>query len=50
VTKRKLSEIKKHTFSGIFFTKVPESLVVPPGDRVFFNCKTNIGKGLLLPF
>lgn len=29
---------------GIFFTKVPESRVVPPGDRVFFNCKTNIGK------
>jgi len=30
---------------GIRLTRVPESRVVPPGDRVFFNCKTNIGKG-----
>ena len=32
-------------YSGMKFTRVPESRVVPPGDRVFFNCKTNIGKG-----
>lgn len=30
---------------GISFTSVPESRVAPPGDRVFFNCKTNVGKG-----
>lgn len=30
---------------GIKFMRAPESRVVPPGDRVFFNCKTNIGKG-----
>lgn len=30
---------------GIKFLRAPESRVVPPGDRVFFNCKTNIGKG-----
>jgi len=29
---------------GIQFTDVPESSVVPPGDLVFFACKTNIGK------
>ena len=31
---------------GISFTSVPESRVAPPGDRVFFNCKTNVGKGM----
>ena len=30
---------------GIEFTSVPESRVAPPGDWVFFNCKTNLGKG-----
>ena len=30
---------------GITFTSVPESRVAPPGDWVFFNCKTNLGKG-----
>ena len=30
---------------GIQFTAAPESSVVPPGDLVFFACKTNIGKG-----
>ena len=30
---------------GIQFTDVPESSVVPPGDLVFFACKTDLGKG-----
>lgn len=30
---------------GIRFTREPESRVVPPGDRVFFNCRTNTGQG-----
>ena len=29
---------------GIKFTEVPQSSVVPPGDTVFFLCKTNVGK------
>ncbi|XP_023348919.1 uncharacterized protein LOC111717658, partial [Eurytemora carolleeae] len=29
---------------GIRFTREPESRVVPPGDRVFFNCRTNTGQ------
>jgi len=29
---------------GIAFTNLPESRIAPPGDRVFFNCETNIGK------
>ena len=31
---------------GIQFTDVPESSVVPPGDLVFFACKTDLGKGM----
>ena len=34
-----------HSNPGITFTQSPESRVAPPGDWVFFNCKTNIGKG-----
>ena len=30
---------------GISFIHYPESRTAPPGDRVFFTCKTNIGKG-----
>ena len=30
---------------GIEFTEVPESRVAPPGDWVFFPCKSNIGRG-----
>ena len=33
---------------GMKFTEVPESTVVPPGDLVFFSCKTNLGKGKFL--
>ncbi|XP_023345081.1 interference hedgehog [Eurytemora carolleeae] len=29
---------------SIRFTREPESRVVPPGDRVFFNCRTNTGQ------
>ena len=32
---------------GIQFTDVPESSVVPPGDLVFFACKTDLGKGMI---
>ena len=33
---------------GIQFTDVPESSVVPPGDLVFFACRTDLGKGITI--
>lgn len=27
---------------GKYFTKMPRSIVVPPGDHVTFECETNI--------
>ena len=48
-----ISSLINTTFSidrniGIEFTDVPESSVVPPGDLVFFACRTDLGKGITI--
>ena len=28
--------------SGVFFVRPPQPIVAPPGDRVVFECETNV--------